>query len=96
MMAPNSQEVLESEQQSQFKLIPNPASSVFQLSDVLNSDENYAVQNLAIINANGATVFQRAEYQLNQTIDLSNQAPGLYLVRFLNGDKPYTLTLILL
>ena len=69
-----------------FSIYPNPTNGVFTLNTNFNSTNNTRVE---IINLDGQTIFTK-NYNtvnvMNETINISNFAKGIYYTKIINGD----------
>jgi len=69
------------------EIFPNPASSTFE---VKTKTKNLDI-NLEIVNSTGqfiqGEVFSASKAVINRTVDVSKLKPGVYLVRFIIGEK---------
>ena len=74
---------------AQFEVYPNPTSGIFTFKSISTSDVAVSIFNLM-----GSTIFNFTTQDLTSTIDLSNQAAGVYFLQATVNGRTQTQKLI--
>lgn len=72
---------------AQIKLFPNPTAGEIHLQIIQEEEIERASVN--VYNTSGSIIFSRRMYEMQETINLSGQIPGLYLVVVNVNDKQH-------
>ena len=79
--------IVESTLKNEVSIYPNPTTDVFFI-DLKSS------ASIVVVNALGQTVVEQTLNAGKQTINLSNQAKGVYFVKVIQNEKQETIELI--
>ncbi len=74
-----------------FSLFPNPATNAIQIS---SSSINEELLDIQIMDANGRMVLARNAFKVNEDLDISRFAEGLYFVKIIQGKRVEFIKLI--
>ncbi|MFZ4402061.1 MAG: T9SS type A sorting domain-containing protein, partial [Bacteroidales bacterium] len=80
-------EIIESIEENQITVFPNPTAAKIIINH--NSQINQPIQ-LEIINDSGVQLYKKKIQANTETIDLSNLAEGIYILKFTNNNKTYS------
>lgn len=80
---------LASNEQLNLEIFPNPSNGIFQIT---HQNENST--SVVIYTITGEKVYENNGYT-NETIDISNQLKGVYIVHYVNGIKSVTEKLVI-
>lgn len=83
-LAPNTLGIINENQQTEINIFPNPSNGIFTLNSEIGKGE------ISIYNLLGEIVFQSTINNPASTIDLSNQANGIYFVNVKTEKGSYT------
>lgn len=70
---------------------PNPSSGIFYLKSISNTSGNLRIE---VVNSQGQTLFSNPDFELNETINLSNMPAGLYFLKITSNNESCTLSMI--
>jgi len=69
---------------NEFSVYPNPSSGLFYINN--HSTTSLSVQ-LEVKNSLGQVVFSATDFTMNEAINLSNMAPGMYFIQLSDGSR---------
>jgi hypothetical protein len=68
-------------------IYPNPSTGLFQISGIKDNNSSFDV---SVCNLLGATIYSSSNCKINQTINIGDAAPGIYLVQVKSNQNNLT------